>query len=59
MIVWMFTLLLCCPFDVEHTITFQARTEVACEKMRKVVAKESKGLSLRATIDERCREVKP
>ena len=54
MTIWTFVLLLCCPFEVEHTIRFEARTEVACEKMRKVVAQEVKNLTLRATVDEKC-----
>ena len=52
MTVWIFTLLLCCPFDVEHTITFQARTEVACQKMQRIVAKEVRSMGFRATVSE-------
>ena len=52
MTVWIFTLLLCCPFDVEHTITFQARTEVACQKMQRIVAKEVRSMGFRAVVSE-------
>ena len=56
---WVFVLMLCCPFDVEHRITFEARTEVACEKMRKVVAQQSRTWTLRLTVPEKCEPVVP
>ena len=52
MTVWIFTLLLCCPFDVEHTITFQARTEVARQKGQRIVAKEVRSMGFRAPVSE-------
>ena len=59
MTLWTFVLLLCCPFGAEHSVTFEVRTQKGCESMRKVIASQIAGYTLRAVIDEKCRPIEP
>lgn len=52
MTVWVFVLMLCCPFAAEHTVTFEVRTQKACQSMRKVITSQIAGYTLRATVTE-------
>ena len=52
MSVWVFVLMLCCPFSAEHTVTFEVRTEKACQSMRRVITSQIAGYTLRATVTE-------
>ena len=50
MIVWTFVILLCCPGDQSHTITWQTATKAACEQMQRTLVSQVRQNSLNATV---------
>ena len=52
---WFFVITLCCPAQATHTIRWESPTQDACQTMRRIIAKEVRGLTVRATVGE-CKE---